>query len=300
MNQRLKYQIWLHAIIFVWGFTGILGKLISIPSFEITFWRMGIAFFGIGMFFLFKDFKRLIVPRKQVVFYLLTGGVVALHWTFFFEALHISNVSLTLSCLASASLFTAFLEPFFSKRKISSMEVVFGGVVVVGIYLIFQFQQFSVLGVVYALLSAFFASLFTVLNGLFIKTQRARVITFYEMLGGFLFLMLFMLFKGNLIDLNLPAFMDSIYILILGLVCTAIAFVVSVEVMKELSAFTVSLSINLEPIYSILLALIIFGDSEKMAWQFYVGAAIILVTVFANAFVKLNIKRRLHKKIKIV
>lgn len=293
ISPLLQNQLALHGIILIWGFTGILGKLIAIPSTQITFWRMGIAALGLFLFFAFKDFKLLKVGKKEFFRYFFTGLIIGLHWTFFFEALHVSNVSLTLSCLASASLFTAILEPIFNRKPINFSEILFGFLVILGIYLIFQFETVYVKGIFFSVLSALFAAIFTILNGRFVQKQRSRVISFYEMLGGFVFLFVFAFFQNDLgMNLQLPSELDFIYLLILGLICTAFAFVVSVEVMKMLSAFTVSISINMEPIYSILLALVIFGENEKMSLGFYFGAFLILSTVVANALLKARLRRK--------
>lgn len=300
MKTILKYKnhVMLHAVILIWGFTGILGKLIQIPSVNIVWYRMLIACVALFVYLKLSKFS-LKVSVNSLLKLFGVGIIVALHWIFFFEALKVSTVSVTLTTLASATLFTGVLEPFFFKRKLVLYELVFGILVIVGLALIFSFESKYTLGIIYALLSAFFASLFTTLNGkLVLSGLKARAITFYEMLGGTLAISLYLMFSGVTLDTSfLPGFgrlpelySDLFYLILLGVLCTAVAFVVSVEVMRELTPFTVSVSINLEPIYSIILALVFFGDAEKMTPGFYVGALLILFTIFGNGWMKKRAK----------
>jgi drug/metabolite transporter (DMT)-like permease len=218
--------------------------------------------------------------------YLGTGVITAAHWIFFFEALKISNVSITLTTLASTSLFVAFLEPFFFKRKIIPYEIILGVLTLAGLAIIFQAESDYSVGILYALISAFFAALFGTLNGVFVKYDRPTLITAYEMLGGVLFITIYYLFTGGFESLQMPSNIDWIWLLVLGLVCTSMAFVVSIEVMKELSPFTVSMSINMEPIYSIIFALIIFQEDEYMSPLFYLGAVVVMSMIFMNGYFK--------------
>lgn len=217
--------------------------------------------------------------------------IVAAHWATFFQALKVANVSVVLTTLASASLFVAFLEPLFFKRRIIMYEVGFGFLVILGLYLIYNFETQYMLGIVLALVSAFLAALFSTLNAIMVRTSTPGQITLLEMFGGVLGMSLYTLFFEDVtIGAFSPSQVDWIYLLILGLICTALAFVVSVRVMRELSPFTVSISINMEPIYAIILALIFFGEEEKMTPGFYLGAGIILSTVIANGILKRKLK----------
>ena len=203
---------------------------------------------------------------------------MALHWVFFFEALKVSTVSVTLATLASATLFTSILEPILFKKKIVGYEMVFGLIVILGLFLIFSFETKYQLGIFYSLISAFCASLFTTINGFFVAKGGSPIrITMYEMLGAVLIISIYLGITGNLTFQTLSMlnngekqfWLDLTYLLILGIICTAIAFVISVDVMKKMSPFTVSISINMEPIYAIILALIFFGESEKMSFGLY-------------------------------
>jgi drug/metabolite transporter (DMT)-like permease len=281
--ERNKDQISLHGVIFLWGFTGILGRLIEIPSTSIVLWRMSIAVLGLWAFMLFakRPFK---TSPFRAIKYLLTGLVIAAHWGFFFEALKVSNVSITLTTLASTSLFVALLEPIFFKRRIIGYEIIFGLITIAGLALIFGAETEHSLGVILALCSAVFAALFSTLNGVYVKTDRPTLITSYEMVGGILGVLIYTSITSDTIAV--PVGIDWVWLLILALVCTSFAFVVSIEVMKTLSPFTVSISINMEPIYAIIFALIIFKEEEYMSPLFYTGAAVVMSMIFLNSYVK--------------
>jgi len=290
--EQYKHHFSLHVIILIWGFTGILGKVISIPFYSIVIYRMGIAFLALLIYFLIskKQFEKSI---KKISIFILVGVIVGIHWATFFQALKVSNVSVTLTTLASASFFVSFLEPLFYRRRIIWYEVFFGLLVIFGLYLIFSFEAEYKLGIILALCSAFTAALFSVINGRLIQKSKAGQITMYEMLGGVIGISIYtLLFENVEVGAFSPSFLDIFYLLILGIICTAVAFVVSIEVMKVLSPYTVSISINMEPIYAIILALIFFGESEKMTIGFYFGAALILSTVIGNGVLKHVFKKR--------
>jgi len=253
---------------------------------------MGIAFLALLIYFLIskKQFEKSI---KKISIFILVGVIVGIHWATFFQALKVSNVSVTLTTLASASFFVSFLEPLFYRRRIIWYEVFFGLLVIFGLYLIFSFEAEYKLGIILALCSAFTAALFSVINGRLIQKSKAGQITMYEMLGGVIGISIYtLLFENVEVGAFSPSFLDIFYLLILGIICTAVAFVVSIEVMKVLSPYTVSISINMEPIYAIILALIFFGESEKMTIGFYFGAALILSTVIGNGVLKHVFKKR--------
>jgi drug/metabolite transporter (DMT)-like permease len=290
--SRYKDQAALHAVIFIWGFTGILGKVITLPFYSIVWFRMLIAFLSLGLYFFLKR-RSMRIPKADVLRIVAVGFIVAAHWSTFFQALKVSNVSVVLTTLASTSLFVAFLEPLFFKRRIIWYEVFFGLMVILGLYMIFSFESDYALGILLALISAMLAALFGTINGLLIRRNRSGQITFYEMLGGVIGMSIYMLvFEHPSMSDFMPGWLDMLYLLILGVICTAVAFVVSVEVMKVLSPFTVSISINMEPIYAIILALLFFGEKEQMTPGFYLGALIILGTVLGNALIKHRIRKR--------
>ena len=296
-NARLKDYLHLHFLVFIAGFTAILGKKITIGASEIVWYRMAIA--AVLMFIYIKIIKLNIKVSKKVILQFSAAGVIiALHWITFFESIKQSNVSIALAMFSSGAFFASFIEPIFFKRRILVYEILFGLVVILGVFLITSSELDYINGIILGLLSALFSTLFAVINGRFIERHNATVISFYEFISGVLFLSVFIYFSG--IDFNAEFFtlskMDWIYIFILASVCTAYAFIGAVEVMRYISPFTVILSYNLEPIYGIVLALIIFPESEKMSPQFYLGAVLIILTVLFDAILKNNKRRKLKRR----
>ena len=283
-NTTTRNIFLLHFIVFIFGFTGILGKLITIDSEPLVWWRMVIALAGIAIYMAWKRIPAKI-SKRSVFFLMLTGIITAAHWIAFFESIKVANVSVALACLSTAAFFTAVIEPFFFRRKISVGELVMGIIIIIGLVLIFSFETQYAWGIILGLLSAFLAATFTVVNGIFIRSRKPSQIAFYEMLGGIIAITAYLIirkqFTGELFELSTP---DIGWLLILGIICTAFAFVASVKVMETIRPFTVSLSVNMEPVYGIILAWLIFGESEKMTIGFYSGAFIILATLFFNAY----------------
>ncbi|WP_299129334.1 DMT family transporter [uncultured Winogradskyella sp.] len=294
-NAKIKHYFQLHVLVFIAGFTAILGELITIGSLPLVWYRMTIA--GILMFFYIKFIKLNIKISLTVLWkFALAGIIIALHWITFFEAINQANISIALAMFSSGAFFASFIEPLFFKRRILIYEILFGVIVVIGVYLIFSSELGYINGIVLGLLSALFSTLFAVINGRFIEKHSATVISFYEFISGVVFISIFILITGT--NFNAEFFtlskMDWIYLFILASVCTAYAFIGAVEVMRYISPFTVILSYNLEPIYGIILALLLFPEKEKMTPQFYIGAVLIIFTVVMDAIFK-NYKRRKSK-----
>ena len=209
----------------------------------------------------------------------------------FFKAIKVSNISITLACLSTGAFFTSLLEPLLFGKKIIWYEVFFGVIVVFGLYIIFNVEGTYIEGMVLALTSAFLSALFSVINSQFVKQHNPTTISFYELAGGVFFLSIMLLFSGSFTSSFFKiSLSDFLYLLILSSVCTAYAFIASTAVMKFLSPYTVMLTINLEPIYGIILAVLLFKDKEKMSTEFYIGAAVILTTVVVNGIIKSKIK----------
>jgi drug/metabolite transporter (DMT)-like permease len=291
-NDNLNSYLQLHLIVFIWGFTAILGELISLDALPLVWFRMTMA---VGFIFLFMVYKKskFVVPRKTLFSFLFLGLVIALHWLTFFKAIKVSNVSVTLACLSTGAFFTSFLEPILYRRKVIWYEVAFGLVVIGGLYIIFNVEGDYNLGIILALISAFLSALFSVVNGKYAKMYDSTVISFYELLGGVLCITVYLLFTTNFSpDFFILKTSDWLYLLLLSSVCTAYAFIASVKVMKFISPYTVMLTINLEPVYGIILALLIFKDKEKMSSEFYFGAIIILVTVILNGIIKYRLRNK--------
>ncbi|WP_275316586.1 DMT family transporter [Tenacibaculum bernardetii] len=285
-GNKLKNYLHLHFIVFIWGFTAILGALISVDAIPLVWFRMSLAVVFIALYFIIrrKSFK---VDKIGLLKFAISGVIIALHWVTFFKAIKVSNVSVALVTMSTGAFFASLIEPVFFKRKIKAIEILLGILVIAGLYIIFNFQSQYTLGIIYALISAFLSALFAVLNGLFIKKYDANIISFYQLMFGALGITLYLLFTQKFsIEFFQISTNDWLYLIILSSFCTAYAFIASVQVMKYLTPYTVMLTINLEPVYAIILALIIFGEKEQMSTEFYYGAFIVLFVVLLNGVLK--------------
>lgn len=279
----------LHFTVLIWGFTGVLGELITVSALHLVWYRVLIAALTLIIYYLIKK-KSLLVPKGQILQYLFVGMIVGLHWVLFFHAIKVSTVSVTLVTLSSVTLFTAILEPLINRKRISIADVIVGLIIIFGIYLIFKFEFKYFWGIIFGLSCAICASVFSILNARMVKKGSPTTITLYEMIGAWIGVSVVMLFTGDFDNQMILSQSDLLYLLLLGVVCTAIAYVLGVAVMKELSAFTVALTTNMEPVYGIILALLIFGQKEAMSTGFYFGAIIILTAVFIYPYLKTKIK----------
>lgn len=298
LNDKVKSYLHFHLIVFIWGFTAVLGALITLEAVPLVWYRMLLASIFIFLWIKWKK-KKLRLAPKRVMVMIVAGVVIALHWLTFFGAIKVSNVSITLALLSTGAFFTSILEPIFYKRKVIWYEILFGIIVILGLYIIFKVETEYMLGILLALVSAFLSAVFSLINGKLAKKEDAAVISFYELLTGASAISLYLLVLSFFGDggftfdfFNISA-EDWMWLLILASVCTAYAFIASVAVMRHLSPYTIMLTINLEPVYGILLAFWVFGSDEAMAPGFYYGAAIILTTVIMNGFLK---TRRKFKK----
>lgn len=297
MFKTYKYYILLHLIIFMWGFTGILGKLIALDAFIIVWHRVLIAFIALGLFLLFRK-KSIRISNWQSGLKLIgVGIIVTLHWITFYKSIQLSTASLGILCLSTTTLHVTWLEPFVMKRPFQVSEFLLGFIVIFGIYFVssdFQPHEYEALG--YGLISALCAALFSVFNAKLAQEIPTPTITLYEMGTGFIFLSIILLFQGKLTsDLFIMTTSDFLWLLFLGILCTSFAFLITIEIVKVLGAFTVSLSINLEPIYTILLAIFILQEHTLLNNRFYIGATLIILVVIANGWMK-NYQRRLKLK----
>jgi drug/metabolite transporter (DMT)-like permease len=280
----------LHLLVFLWGFTAILGKLVTIPAVEMVFYRTLLAAIGMGIVIvIFRgSFK---VSNSDLIKLLLTGAIVAAHWLTFFISGRISNPSTSLVGFATCSLWAAFIEPIAKKNKIQAVEVGLGLVVILGLYLIFSFDFQYPIGLLLGILSGLTCAIFSVVNSQLVTRVNSLTITFYEMIGATIAVALFFpLYQSNFTadgQLHLaPVWSDWLWIAVLSLVCTVYAYAVAINLTKKLSVFFIQLTLNLEPVYGIILALIVFGQSEVMSWNFYLGTVVILAAVIAYPFVK--------------
>ena len=295
MRSNLKNYLHLHFIVFIWGFTAVLGKLISIAALPLVFYRMSIAALLIVLFIAFKKYS--LYVSKNTFYNLATAGAaLALHWVTFFWAIKVSNVSVALATMSTGAFFTALLEPIWYRRKLIGYELLFGLIVVAGLFLIFKGDAQYGKGMLIAMVSALMGVVFTLINGKLVAKEKATIISFYELAIGAISVTLFLGFQGSLkSELFEISTKDLMYILILASICTAYAFIGGVHVMKHISPYTVILTVNLEPVYGILMAYFIFKESEQMNPMFYLGALIILTTVIANGILKNKSSTKSHE-----
>ncbi|SDF05396.1 Threonine/homoserine efflux transporter RhtA [Mucilaginibacter pineti] len=290
-NTVNKNLLILHFTVFIWGFTGILGALITISAVQLVWYRVFIA--SISLFLYFKFNKTSIkVDVNTLLKMVFTGAIVGAHWILFFASIKLSTVPVTLVCLSSITLFTAVLEPLINKTRISKLEILAGLLIITGIVLIFKFETQYTKGIIAGLVSAVCASLFSIINSKLVKKNEAPVIAFYELGGAFFWISLYLLFTGGYNRSLVLNPHDIGYLLLLGTVCTSMAYVAGVSVMRELSAFRVALITNLEPVYGILMSFLFFKDTNKMTLGFWIGALLILSTIFLYPVARKQISRR--------
>lgn len=281
-KKKNAYLI-LHLCVFIWGFTAILGKLISLKAIVLVWYRMGITSLSLLVLpALYKGLK--IIPKKEFLMICGIGCIVAAHWITFYDSIKKSNVSVALTSFATVSFFTALVEPFILKRKHNSYEFLLSLLVIPAMFLIFRFTSGMQAGIILGILSAFLAALFSILNKIMVSKYDPISITFIELCAGFLVIAL--LLPASLNIKNTVTFIphgnDILYLFLLSVFCTSIPFILSLKSLRYMSAFTSNLTINLEPIYGILLASFIWQDYKELTFEFYCGAAIIIFAVFLN------------------
>ncbi|MDO3626154.1 DMT family transporter [Mucilaginibacter sp. BT774] len=289
-----KNLIILHFTVFIWGFTGILGKLISISAVQLVWYRVLIA--SVTLFLYFNFNKTVFRVSRSTFFKLIsTGALVGGHWILFFLSIKLSTVSVSLVCLSSVTLFTAIFEPLINQKRISKLEIISGVMIISGILIIFKFETQYTKGIIAGLTSAVFASLFAIINSRQVKKYEAPVIAFYELSGAFVWISIFLAAIGGYDKSMILNRADIGYLLLLGTICTSLAYVAGVSVMRELSAFRVALITNLEPVYGIIMSFVFFGDMNKMTTGFWVGAVIILSTIFLFPVAQKQVARRRNR-----
>lgn len=290
----LKDYLHLHFIIFLWGFTAVIGNQMTISAIDLVFYRTILSTLGLALLLQWKKIPFNIgwTPALKMM---ATGCLTSLHWITFFASSQMANVSICLAGLATTTLWTSFVEPIIMKRALRWYEVALGLVIMCGLYLIFHFQFNFAQGLFVAILSAFFVSLFSVINGKLAPKYNHFTITFYEMLGAFLCTIILMPFyyfyfldnkSMQWLSFSAENLNNWLGIAFLVIVCTIYAYAACVEIMQRLSAFTVNLSVNMEPIYGIIVAAILLDEHKKMNAGFYMGASVILFSVLSYPYLK--------------
>jgi len=287
LSVKFKNHLHLHLLVLIAGFTGVLGELISLEAIPLVWYRMLIALIIMFIFIKLRKIKLSISIASFIKFF-FAGVCIALHWITFFAAIKLSNISITLAMFSTGAFFASLIEPIIHKRKIISYEILFGFVVVVAVFMIVHTKIEYIFGITLGILSAFFASLFSVMNGKFVELYSPSVISFYEFISGVFIISIFLSFSDNGFDVSFfnISIADWIYLLILASVCTAYAFIGSIYVMRYITPYSVVLTYNLEPIYGFSLAVIFFPNTELMSPLFYFGTGIIIATILLNGFIK--------------
>ncbi len=297
MTKRQQYLILIHLVVIVWGYTGIMGRAITLSSTELVWYRLLIAFVSLGLFIWLL--KRPVVKIERKVFWKIVavGAVVGLHWYAFFQSIKMSSVSIGIICLSTTTLHVSWLEPLMRKRRVSWVEVLLGVVIVFGISFILTVEFEHINAILVGLLAAFLAALFSVSNSVLVDKVPSSQLSFIELISGFVVMTGILLFQGELNRDLFNVSSDNIgNLLFLGIICTSLAFIIAVDATKYLGAFTVSLSINLEPIYTMIMAVLLFPNEEVMDASFYLGSSIILAAVFFNGLWQYRTGRKERKK----
>ncbi len=279
----VRYYLLLHFVILIWGFTSILGKAMSIPAVELVFYRTFIAIIVLAGVVWWRK-EKIAIDRTAMLSMVLVGMMVGAHWILFFASAQISTVSVCLAGISTSTLWTSILEPLFMRRRVRFFEIFLGMLIILGLYLIFLFEFNHVWGLVLSILSALLASIFTILNVRLVRHHPPYTISFFQMIGAFIFTVLFLPIYAPTLAQNqtlqlVPTAQDWVLLIILATVCTVYAYSIAVSLMKRITPFAMNLSVNMEPIYGILMAALIYNEHEQMTSGFYAGTAIILVSV---------------------
>ncbi|KFC20887.1 DMT family transporter [Epilithonimonas lactis] len=289
--MKNSYLLRLHFIVFLWGFTAILGKLILAEAQVLVFYRMLFAAIFLYLYIRLIKKESIKVSKNLLLQLVAIGSVMAFHWLFFFQSIKVSNVSIALSCLSLSTLFASLIEPLVYRRKPDWVEVVIGLIIVVCISMIFNAELKYKEGIIYGILCAFCGTIFSVFNGkIFGKTSSGNII-FYEIAGGWLIISLFFLFTGQISYVSEISYTDIALVLLLASVFTAYPMFESVKLMKFISPFTLILTVNLEPVYGIILAFFIFGASEHMSPVFYIASFVMIASIVVNGIIKSRRKK---------
>ncbi|MDQ6813038.1 MAG: DMT family transporter [Bacteroidota bacterium] len=270
----------LHTAVFLWGFTGVLGRLISLNEGLLVWYRLVITI--VTLYFIMRGKKQLeSVSAKQRGHLFAIGGLLAFHWCFFYGSIKYSNVSIALTCLSSTGIFTALLEPLITRKKVVLSEVLLGSLAIAGIYLIFHFDPQFKTGIILGVTAAILTCVFSILNKTQVSYNTPRTVMLYELCGGFLLLSVLMPFYLYLLPADhwFPAKADIVWLLLLSWVCTIMAMDLSLQALQKVSAFTQNLTLNLEPVYGVILAFVVYNENKYLSKWFYYGFALILLAV---------------------
>lgn len=287
-----KHYLLLHVIVFMWGFSPILGRLITADVWQLVWFRLILT---ISVMFLYLKFTKqeLIVSKKHFRQLTGVGLIIAVHWLAFYQAIKVSNISVTMVAFSTGTLFSSIIEPIFFKRRVRFYEVVIGLIIMAAIALIFSIESHYWLGIILGILAAFTSALFSVFNSILAHQVKSSVLSFYELTAAAAGLTIFVILNGNfnanffVLDQN-----SIIGLLLLSIVCTVVPFITSVNLSKYISPYTIVLTVNLESVYAIIWAILFFAENKEVKPTFYLGMVIILFAIFLNTWLrKLSDKR---------
>ncbi len=276
----------LHLIVLVWGFTGILGREISLGPVLLVWWRVLIAVVTIAILVAVSS-TSIRSDKRALMRFAGVGLLTAAHWVCFFASIKYSKISVALVVLSTSAFFVSIIHPVLKREAPKRYEMFLGIIVIAGIFLIFKFESEYTVGILLSLLAAFLAALFSTLNARLVATYQPTQMAFWEMLFAWLGLTVYIAFSGEGGHLlELPELRDLQLLSVLGVLCTGVAFIVSIRVMRVLSPFTCALAINMEPVYTIVIALYLYGSDEYMSPEFYLGGLVIVSTLFLDTWLK--------------
>jgi len=276
----------LHLIVLVWGFTGILGREISLGPVLLVWWRVLIAVVTIAILVAVSS-TSVRSDKRALMRFAGVGLLTAAHWVCFFASIKYSKISVALVVLSTSAFFVSIIHPVLKREAPKRYEMFLGIIVIAGIFLIFKFESQYTVGILLSLLAAFLAALFSTLNARLVATYQPTQMAFWEMLFAWLGLTIYIAFSGEGGHLlELPELRDLQLLSVLGVLCTGVAFIVSIRVMRVLSPFTCALAINMEPVYTIVIALYLYGSDEYMSPEFYLGGLVIVSTLFLDTWLK--------------
>jgi len=312
-GETSKAYVQIHVAVLLFGITAILGKLIAFEETALVWHRLWISVLGLLLIpGVIRGVKN--ISRKNLLRFCGVGVLVSLHWLTFYGSIKLgNNASITLACLATSTLFTSFLEPAITKSKFQRIELFLGLLVIVGIYFISGVGEFYFEAIIVGLISAFLAALFSVFNKKYIADNNVLSVSIIELFSGFVFLSLALpIYDGGFDFAKYSLFADNLmseyavfgvhvhsiwYLIVLGLLCTSLAYALSLSALKVLSAFTTNLTINLEPVYGIVLAVVLLGENEDLNFKFYLGTVIILIGVVLHPYLVKISDRRVKARI---
>ena len=289
--KKAYFQI--HAAIFLWGFTGIFGRLIELSDALLVWYRLAITSLCLFAFLLWR--KQLSFPsKKELVKISVVGILLTTHWLFFYGSIKCSNVSIGVSCLSSTALFSSIFDPLYHRKKINPREIILGLGAIAGTYLIFFSQQYYATGILLGIGSAVLGGIFTTLNKALMEKHQAEIVSFYELGTGWIFLTLLLPFLLLFFPSTklFPSNIDWTYLLLFSVFCTIIPIGLSLRALKKISPFAQNLSLNLEPLYGILLAIIVFHENRELNAGFYIGSLVIFGSVFLHGAMEVYIGQK--------